>query len=168
MSANNHFRGLLAEDTPAGNDGDMPGFAQPVSQTEIEDLLYGDDWPAVERLARLRALRGELSNLEATDFGDDDPRVLIEAIDAAVSSLNGLDGEGMDPTSIDHDPAAHRETLSPDSDELEAIAEDDAASMREDAPGAIDKSQWLERDGLKGDGIDGDGLDNDARAPVKP
>lgn len=42
----NHFRGLIAEDTPAGNDGDTPGFAQPVSQTEIEELLYGDDWPA--------------------------------------------------------------------------------------------------------------------------
>ena len=128
MTANNHFRGLLAEDTPAGNDGDTPGFAQPVSQAEIEELLYGDDWPAAERLARLRSIRTELVDLEATDFGDDDPRTLIGAIDEAIAQLNGLDGEGMDPTSVDHDPAAHRETLSPDSDELDAIAANDEAS----------------------------------------
>lgn len=148
----NHFRGLIAEDTPAGNDGDTPGFAQPVSQTEIEELLYGDEWPAGERLARLLSIREELVNLEATDFGDDDPRVLIGAIDEAVARLNGLEGEGMDPTSVDHDPTAHRETLSPDSDELDAIAADDAASLTdENAEGPIDKSQW----------IDGDGLDRD-------
>ena len=38
MTPNHHFRGLIAEDTPAGNDGDVPGFAQPVSQAEIEEL----------------------------------------------------------------------------------------------------------------------------------
>jgi hypothetical protein len=154
MTANNHFRGLLAEDTPAGNDGDTPGFAQPVSQAEIEELLYGDDWPAGERLARLRSIRTELVDLEATDFGDDDPRTLIGAIDEAIAQLNGLDGEGMDPTSVDHDPAAHRETLSPDSDELDAISANDEASLTdESAEGPIDKSQW----------IDGDGLDLDER-----
>ncbi|KQU94393.1 hypothetical protein [Devosia sp. Root105] len=145
----NHFRGLIAEDTPAGNDGDTPGFAQPVSQTEIEELLYGDDWPAVERLARLLAIRDELSNLEATDFGDDDPRTLIGAIDEAVAQLNGLAGEGMDPTSVDHDPAAHRETLSPDSDELEAIEAADEASLEDEPESAIDKSQWIDGDGLE-------------------
>jgi hypothetical protein len=147
----NHFRGLIAEDTPAGNDGDTPGFAQPVSQTEIEELLYGDAWPAGERLARLLSIREELINLEATDFGDDDPRTLIGAIDEAVAQLNGLTGEGMDPTSVDHDPTAHRETLSPDSDELDAIAAEDEASLEDEAEDAVDKSQW----------IDGDGLDRD-------
>lgn len=148
MISNNHFRGLIAEDTPAGNDGDTPGFAQPVSQTEIEELLYGDDWPAAERLARLQSIRGELVDLEATDFGDDDPRTLIGAIDEAIAQLTGLEGEGMDPTSIDHDPTAHRETLSPDSDELDAIAADDEASLAdESAEGPIDKSQWIDGDG---------------------
>ncbi len=140
----NHFRGLIAEDTPAGNDGDVPGFAQPVSQAEIEELLYGDDWPAGERLARLLSIRAELSNLEATDFGDDDPRRLISAIDEAVAQLSNVEGEGMDPTSVDHDPAAHRETLSPDSDELEAIEAEDAASFEAEEEGAIDKSQWID------------------------
>jgi len=142
----NHFRGLLAEDTPAGNDGDVPGFAQPVSQAEIEELLYGDDWPAAERLARLLAIRDELSNLEASDFGDDDPRRLIGAIDEAVAQLSDVEGEGMDPTSVDHDPAAHRETLSPDSDELEAIEAADEASPEDEPESAIDKSQWIDSD----------------------
>ena len=149
MTANNHFRGLIAEDTPAGNDGDTPGFAQPVSQTEIEELLYGDDWPAAERLVRLQSIRAELADLEATDFGDDDPRSLIGAIDEAISQLTGLAGEGMDPTSIDHDPGAHRETLAPDSDELDAIEADDEASLTdESAEGPIDKSQWIDGNGL--------------------
>jgi len=151
MIGNNHFRGLIAEDTPAGNDGDLPGFAQPLSQAEIEELLYGDDWPAAERLARLQSIRAELSDLEATDFGDDDPRMLIGAIDEAIAQLTLGEGEGMDPTSIDHDAAAHRETLSPDSDELDAIEAADAASLTEDEEVAIDKTQW----------IDGDGLDTD-------
>ncbi|WP_332811085.1 hypothetical protein [Sphingomonas sp.] len=162
MTANNHFRGLLAEDTPAGNDGDTPGFAQPVSQTEIEELLYGDDWPAAERLSRLQSIRAELADLEATDFGDDDPRTLIGAIDEAIAQLTGLAGEGMDPTSIDHDPGAHRETLSPDSDELEAISADDEASLTDErAEGPIDKSQWLDGDGLDADERDQDGRDQD-------
>jgi hypothetical protein len=152
MSAKNHFRGLIGEDTPAGNDGDTPGFAQPVSLTEIEDLLYGDNWPAGDRLAKLSAIRGELADLEATDFGDDDPHTMIRAIDEAIARLNRLDGEGMDPTSVDHDPAAHRETLSPDSDELEAIEQEDQASLREDEESAIDKSQWIDGDGFDPDG----------------
>lgn len=57
----------------------------------------------------------------------------------------------MDPTSVDHDPAAHRETLSPDSDELEAIEAADEASLEDELESAIDKGQW----------IDGDGLDRD-------
>ena len=155
MAANNHFRGLLAEDTPAGNDGDTPGFAQPVSQTEIEELLYGDDWPIEERLARLKAVRDEMMELEPTDFGDDDPQVLVRAIDDAIARLEQLGGEGMDPTSVDHDATAHRETLAPDSDELEEIAEADEASYSEDEADddSVDKSQW----------IDGEDRDEEAR-----
>jgi len=150
MSSNHRFSGLIAEDTPAGNDGDVPGFAQPVSLTEVEDLLYGDDWPADERLARLRELRQQIADLDAPDFGDEDPRVIVESIDDAIARLTGLAGEGMDPTSVDHDPSAHRETLAPDSDELEAITEADKASLaggQEEGP--VDTTQWI-------DGIDRD------------
>ena len=71
----------------------------------------------------------------------------IGAIDEAVSRLSGLAGEGMDPTSVDHDPTAHRETLSPDSDELEAIEAEDQAALEDEPEGAIDKSQWIDGDG---------------------
>jgi hypothetical protein len=152
MNTNHRFRGVIAEDTPAGNDGDVPGFAQPVTQTEIEELLYGDDWPIEDRLRRLNEMRAEIADLEAPDFGDEDPLVLVGFIDDAIARLTGLAGEGMDPTSIDHDASAHRETLSPDSDELEAIAKQDEASFSsEDEEGAIDKREWIDGDGIDPD-----------------
>lgn len=144
------LRDVIGQDMPLGNDGDTPGYAQPVSQTEIEEMLYGDDWPIEERLARLRQVRGEIADLEAPDYGDEDPVVLVRVIDDAITRLEGLVGEGMDPTSVDHDASVHRETLSPDSDELEAIARADQASYNEDVAddASIDKSQWI--DGLDG------------------
>ena len=152
MGTNHRFRGLIAEDTPAGNDGDMPGFAQPVTQTEIEELLYGDEWPIEDKLLRLNEMREELADLEAPDFGDEDPQVLVRTIDDAIARLTGLVGEGMDPTSIDHDASAHRETLAPDSDELEAIEEQDEASFSgEEEEGAIDKREWIDGDGIDPD-----------------
>jgi hypothetical protein len=140
------FRDLVGQDLPLGNDGDTPGFTQPISQTEIEELLYNDDWPIHERLARLREMRGEIADLEAPDFGDEDPVTLVRAIDDAITRMEQLQGEGMDPASVDQDPSVHRETLAPDSDELEAIEEADEASLSEDEAdeGAIDKSQWIE------------------------
>lgn len=139
------FRDLVGQNLPIGNDGDTPGFSQPVSQSEIEELLYSEQWSVEERLERLSAMRAQLDELEAPDFGDDDPADLIRQIDAAIGNLEQLVGEGMDPTSIDHDPSAHRETLSPDSDELEAIEEadeDESAEVADDSE--IDKSQWID------------------------
>lgn len=145
------FRDLVGQDMPIGNDGDTPGMAQPVSQTEVEELLYSDDWPIEERLARLRDMRRDIAEFEAPDYGDEDPLTLVRFIDDAITRLQRLTGEGMDPTSVDQDASAHRETLSPDSDELEAIEAADEASFGEDAADddSIDKSQWI--DGLDGD-----------------
>ncbi len=42
---------------------------------------------------------------------------------------------------------AHRETLAPDSDELEAIAASDEASFEDDEEGPIDQSQWIDTEG---------------------
>lgn len=131
MSNNNHFRGLIAQDTQPSDDGDVQGFALPVSQAEIEELLYGDDWSLPERRRRLESLRQELAELESSDWGGDDPQTLVRSIDDALARLDGVAGEGMDPTSVDHDASAHRETLSPDSDELDALNADDEASLAE-------------------------------------
>ena len=140
------FRDLVGQDMPIGNDGDTPGMAQPVSQAEVEELLYSDDWPIEERLARLNEMRQNIADLEAPDYGDEDPLDLVRFIDDAINRLQKLRGEGMDPTSVDHDAGAHRETLSPDSDELEAIEEADDASFGEDPADddSVDKSQWID------------------------
>ena len=125
---------VVGQDSEVGDDGDSPGIAQPLSQAEIDELLYGDDWPAALRLERLQEFREELRSREAGDFGTDDPASLLREVNAAIARLSRGGGEGMDPASVDHNPEDHRETLSPDSDELEAIEERDEASLAEDLP----------------------------------
>ena len=75
------FRDLVGQDMPVGNDGDTPGMAQPVSQAEIEELLYSDDWPIEERLARLHEMRQTIADFEAPDYGGEDPLTLIRFMD---------------------------------------------------------------------------------------
>ena len=144
-----HFRDLIGQDDTVGNDGDTPGFSAPIGPGEIEELLYNDGWTASARIERLVAIRSELAGLESPDFGDDDPRTLIRQIDAAIGQLQNLDGEAMDPAGMDMDASAHRETLSPDSDELLDLEALDAESLDDDdepGEGAIDKREWI--DGL--------------------
>lgn len=125
---------VVGQDTEIGEDDDVPGIGQPLSQTEIEELLYGDQWPAEARLQRLRAYRDELTSREAADFGADDPHTLLREVESAIASLEAASGEEMDPASVDHNPGDHRETLPPDSDELDAIEEEDEQSLAEDLP----------------------------------
>ena len=146
------FRDVVGRDTLTGNDGDEPGYTLPVSPTEIEELLYSEEWSADERVERLLAMRGQLAELESPDFGDDDPLTLIRQIDDAVARLRGRDGEGMDPTGIDMDPSSHRETLSPDSDELLDLEEEDEESFTDDSDeGPIDEREWIDGDGFDPD-----------------
>jgi hypothetical protein len=141
------FRDVVGRDILTGNDGDEPGYTLPVSPTEIEELLYNEEWSAEERIERLLAMRSELASLESPDFGDDDPLTLVRRIDDAIAQLRGLDGEGMDPSGIDMDPSAHRETMAPDSDELLDIEAADADSLTSDDEtdeDSIDKREWIE------------------------
>ena len=62
-------RSVESQDTRNDGDGEQVINAQPLSQAEIDDLLYSDEFPREERLARLRAVRLELSEQEASDFG---------------------------------------------------------------------------------------------------
>jgi len=144
-----HFRDLIGQDDTVGNDGDTPGYASPIGPGEIEEMLYNEEWTATARIERLHAMRAQLSELESPDFGDDDPKVLIRQIDAAIGQLQNLQGEGMDAAGIDMDASAHRETLAPDSDELLDLEEADAESLTDDeepGEGTIDKREWI--DGL--------------------
>lgn len=136
---------------PDDGGGDMM-TALPISQAEIEELLYGDDRPAAERVERLAELAESLRGRESGDFGDNDPGRLLGEIEEAIARIRGAldrdaDVEG-DEATMDGDPLDHRETLSPDSDELEAIEEDDLASLSDDTEplenGALDPEEWSE------------------------
>jgi hypothetical protein len=146
----NHTADVVGQEAEVGEDDDSPGIAQPLSQAEIDELLYGDEWSAEERLERLRDFRDDLRSREAADFGTDDPGSLLKEIISAIARLERSFGEGMDPSSVDHNPEDHRETLSPDSDELEAIEQQDEASMAEDNPGdrVLDPGEWEGDDGI--------------------
>jgi hypothetical protein len=148
--SNLHPGRVLPQDIVAQDGwGDMM-TALPISQAEIEDLLYGDDRPPVERVARLNELADSLRNREPGDFGDNDPGRLLSEIDGAIARLTGaLDPElEGDETTMADDPLNHRETLSPDSDELEAIEDDDEASLTDGSEplddDVLDPEEWSE------------------------
>jgi len=162
MSASHPGHVLPQDITPLDGWGEM-NAAQPVSSAEIEDLLYGEDRPAEERLARLREIADELRQMEPADFGDDDPGVLLGQIDEAIARLGGaLDRDPQlifDEVSTDDDPLAHRETLSPDSDELETIEEQDDESL-DDGEGPVPDDELNPEDVLDPkEWDDGDGFD---------
>jgi len=162
MSASHPGHVLPQDITPPDGWGEM-NAAQPVSSAEIEDLLYGEDRPVEERLARLREIADELRQMEPADFGDDDPGVLLGQIDEAIARLlGGIDRDPQavfDEVSTDDDPLAHRETLSPDSDELETIEEQDDESL-DDGEGPVPDDELNPADVLDPkEWDDGDGFD---------
>lgn len=143
---------VLPQDVASQDGGGEMMTALPISQAEIDDLLYGDDRPPAERVERLNELAEYLRSSEPGDFGDDDPGKLLAEIERATARINGSlerdpDLEFDEPTMAD-DPLNHRETLSPDSDELEAIEEDDEASLSDGSEplddGALDPEEWSE------------------------
>ena len=146
-----HHGTMVPQDTNFDN-ADQPGIAQPYSQSEIEDLLYGDDRSAEERLARLRELRDESAVRESGDWGDQDPKAMLAELDRAIDELsatiaNGDDGEtyaGL-ATNFDNDPADRLDALSPDDEEArQAIEgdEDEAFFDDEDEDAALEDEIW--------------------------
>jgi len=133
--------------------------ALPVSQSEIEELLYGDDRPARERLERLQELAVQMREEQPGDFGDGDPHALLGEIDEAIARLSGdIDRDpdmNEDQVSTDGDPLNHRETLSPDSDELDDIERDDARSLTDGSEplsdDVLDPEEWDDGDGFNVD-----------------
>ncbi len=152
--SNQHPGRVLPQDVVPQDGWGEVMTALPISQAEVEDLLYGDDRPAAERVERLGELAEFLRGREPGDFGDDDPGRLLDEIDRAIARING--GLERDPdlefdeTTMDDDPLNHRETLSPDSDELEAIEESDEASLTDGSEpledDALDPEEWSEDD----------------------
>lgn len=135
-----HHGTMVPQDTNFDN-ADQPGIAQPYTQSEVEELLYGEDRPASERLARLRELRDESAIRESGDWGDQDPAAMLDELDRAIDELsaiiaNGEEGEdyaGL-ATNFDNDPADRLDALSPDDDARFAIEgeEDEDESLEEE------------------------------------
>lgn len=140
MSQFNHRGEVLPQNTGLDDDAFPPGIAQPVSQAEIEELLYGNGRSAEEREVRLREIRDDLRARDSADLGHHDLSALIREIGEAIARLE-LRGEGMDPSSVDQNPEDHRETLAPDSDELEAIEDADEESVEDDIGDGLDPGE---------------------------
>lgn len=145
-----HHGTMVPQDTNFDN-ADQPGISQPYTQSEVEELLYGEDRSASERLARLRELRDESVIRESGDWGDQDPAALLDELDRAIDELsatiaNGDDGEdyaGL-ATNFDNDPANRLDALSPDDEDArEAIEGDDEGSGE---PQPLDDAEWDDGD----------------------
>ena len=156
---NAHPGRIIPQDLVAPDGSGDALNALPVSQAEIEELLYGEDRTVAERIERLQELAAQLREQEPGDFGDGDPAALVGEIEAAIARLSGDADRDPDlvndAPSMDDDPLDHRETLAPDSDELEEIEEDDQASLTDDAEppadGALDPEEWDDGDGVNVD-----------------
>jgi hypothetical protein len=152
MSPTHHHGTMMPQETDFDN-ADQPGIAQPFSQTEIEELLFGDDRPAEERLARLREIRDEAAARESADWGDEDPAALLEEIDRAIEALS-TDVQDADDTidyanlsaPLERDPDEHLDALSPDDvDAREALEGDED----EEDLDVLDESEWEEGDDFR-------------------
>ena len=153
-----HHGTMVPQDTNFDN-ADQPGIAQPYTQAEVEELLYGDDRPAGERLARLRELRDESAIRESGDWGDQDPAAILDELDRAIDELsatiaNADDGDDYADLAppLDRDPADRLDALSPDDiDARHAIESDEDFFDNEDddALGPIDEAEWDEGDDFR-------------------
>lgn len=149
-----HDRGTLVPQETNFDNADQVGIAQPYSQTEIEDLLYGNDRSTEERIARLREMRDELAARESADWGEEDPAAMMDEIDRAIEELSG-DAEASDENFeladvLVDDPADHSHALSPDDvdalRELSGVGEDgddeEEGFYEDDEEGPADDDHW--------------------------
>ncbi|MHA6689917.1 hypothetical protein [Devosia sp. A449] len=145
-----HHGTMVPQDTNFDN-SDQPGISQPYSQSEIEELLYGDDRPAAERLARLKELRDESAIRESGDWGGQDPASLLDELDRAIDELSATIANGDENdaysglgTSFDNDPADRLDALSPDDEEARQAIEGDEDAFFEDeeAEESLEEERW--------------------------
>lgn len=155
---------ITARDTFFGDEFEPSGLVLPVSQDEIDELLYTEGLTAADRLQRLKQLRDQMAETAPADAGTSDARSLGAEIERAISELQSFTGEGMDPTSVDQDPTQHRETMSPDDDDLLDLLEreheeeaglaedddedDDDEDDEDDEEVVLDASEWDDGDGF--------------------
>jgi hypothetical protein len=144
--AQTHNPGTLLPQETNFDNADPVGIAQPYSQAEIEDLLYGNDRSVEERLARLREMRDEATVRESGDWGDQDPAAMLDEIDRAIEELSG-DREASDENidladALYDDPANHSHALAPD--DVDALRE--LSGQPEDAFDEDDEDEPVDGD----------------------
>lgn len=141
MSPNaTEFHGdFLPQDSAEDDSSIEANSAQPFSEAELQDLLYGEGRSVEERLTLLRQFRSDLADRAGGDVGGDDATALLAEIDGRIAELEGDENLGEATDTLDVDPLAHRETLSPDSDELEELEGEDADSLDEE-------DEWLDKE----------------------
>src|SRR5690606_9366940 len=110
---------------------------------------------------RLRELAEHLRVRAAGDLTDGDPRSLLGEVENAISALES--DERRWEQGMPEDPADHRETLSPDSDELEEIEEEDEESIEDDIVELDDDEDAEEEGEDEGDEDDENDEDEDQR-----
>ena len=159
MSQSHHHGTIVPQEINFDN-ADQPGISQPFSQSEVEELLFGDDRPVEERLERLREIRSEAAARESADWGDEDPAALLDEIDRAIEALTTDMGDADDTAdfanlsaSFEHDPSDHLEALSPDDEDARHALEGDDELYDEDEEvddlGVLDESEWEEGDDFR-------------------
>ena len=147
MAQNHDHPGSLVPQETSFDNADTPGIAQPYSQTEIEDLLYGDDRPAHDRLERLKEMRFEAAERESGDFGGEDPAFLLDELDRAIAELqrdlDNTDDTGNVDATMSSDPADHLDALAPDDTDAREtlIGEEEFYEDDEEGP-ADDDNSW--------------------------
>ena len=130
----NHPGRILPQDTEPGDANEEVISGEAVSLAEIEELLYSEDRPIALRINRLQELADETRARAAGEIADADARSLLSEIEGAISVLEARADIAGGPGAVREDSSDHRETLSPDSDELEEIERADKASLAESDP----------------------------------
>ena len=138
MSQTNSGSSILDQESQLGDAVDQPGIDYPFTQDEIDDLLYGETDSTGDRLAKLRELRDQITARRGAEWMGDDPQRMLGEIETAIQRLEGASGAdqdrdySLDETMMDTDPLSHRETLSPDDDQLLDAQEAEEASLEAD------------------------------------
>lgn len=149
MAQHHDHHGTMVPQETNFDNADQPGIAQPYSQSEIEDLLYGDDRPAMERLARLREMRDEAAIRESGDWGDQDPAAMLDELDRAIDELSATIANADDTSDYaDLDAPLDRDDrldmLSPDDEDARHAIEgdDEEGFFEDDDVGPVEESPW--------------------------
>ena len=92
--------GVLAVDTVVGDDGQMPGIAQPVTLDEIRDVVF-EDISVEARLEKLRQMKSDFQtrNMADVEGGFDG---YIAEIDRGIAELTGGADGSAEPSVLDN------------------------------------------------------------------